>query len=128
MTPVVAGLARQDVAVPAPPVAVADVLAVELERVAKGLRGARARTGMSEEEVVAILARQGIALTIATCGAPRARAPSASPSRLGWPTSTARRRTDSPVAGSTAGGPRWTTSRRTRSRAAHRVCAIRVLE
>ena len=65
MTPVVAGLALQEVAVPAPHVAVADVLAVELERVAKGLRGARARTGLSEEEVVSILARQGMALTIA---------------------------------------------------------------
>ena len=30
---------------------------------AKGLRGARARTGLSEEEVVSILARQGMALT-----------------------------------------------------------------
>jgi len=65
MTPVVARLAPQDVAVPAPPAPVADALVVELERVAKGLRGARARTGLSEQEVVSILARQGMALTIA---------------------------------------------------------------
>ena len=65
MTPVVARLAPQDVAVPVPPAPVADALVVELERVAKGLRGARARTGLSEEEVVSILARQGMALTIA---------------------------------------------------------------
>jgi hypothetical protein len=32
--------------------------------VATGLRGARARTGLSEGEVVSILGRQGIALTI----------------------------------------------------------------
>ncbi len=65
MTPVVARLAPQGVTVPAPPAPVADALFVELERVAKGLRGARARTGLSEEEVVSILARQGMALTIA---------------------------------------------------------------
>lgn len=34
-----------------------------LERVARGLRGARARTGLSETDVVAILERQGIALS-----------------------------------------------------------------
>jgi hypothetical protein len=34
------------------------------ERVAKGLRGARARTRLTEAEVVAILTRQGIALSI----------------------------------------------------------------
>jgi hypothetical protein len=37
--------------------------AIVLERVARGLRGARARTRLSETDVVAILARQGIALT-----------------------------------------------------------------
>jgi hypothetical protein len=36
---------------------------LELERVAQGLRGARARTGLSEADVVAILERQGIALS-----------------------------------------------------------------
>src|SRR6478735_1414184 len=51
MTPVVARLAPQD-------------LAVELERAARGLRGARSRTGLSEEEVVSILARQGVALAV----------------------------------------------------------------
>ena len=64
MTPVVARLAPQDMAAPAPSVPVADGLAVERERAAKGLRGARARTGLSAEEVVSILARQGMALTI----------------------------------------------------------------
>jgi hypothetical protein len=38
--------------------------AVVLDRVGRGLRGARARTGLSEADVVAILARQGIALNI----------------------------------------------------------------
>jgi hypothetical protein len=65
MTPVVARLAPEDVAVPVPSVPVAAELLAELERVAKGLRGARARTGLSEEEVMSILARQGIAVTIA---------------------------------------------------------------
>jgi hypothetical protein len=37
---------------------------VRLDRVAKGLRGARARTGMREADVVAILAGQGIALSV----------------------------------------------------------------
>jgi hypothetical protein len=37
---------------------------VELERAARGLRGARARTGMSEADVVAILTRQGVALSV----------------------------------------------------------------
>ncbi|HET6171856.1 MAG TPA: hypothetical protein VFD90_04580 [Gaiellales bacterium] len=37
---------------------------VELERVARGLRGARARTHLSEAGVVAILSRQGVALTV----------------------------------------------------------------
>jgi len=36
-----------------------------LDRVARGLRGARARTGMSEADVVAILERQGIPLSVA---------------------------------------------------------------
>lgn len=38
--------------------------AVELERVALGLRGARARTGLGEADVVALLERQGIALSV----------------------------------------------------------------
>ena len=38
--------------------------AVALDRVARGLRGARARTGLSEADVVAILERQGIALSV----------------------------------------------------------------
>jgi hypothetical protein len=37
-----------------------------LERVAVALRGARARTGMSEERVVAILAGKGIAADVKT--------------------------------------------------------------
>jgi len=64
MTPVVARLAPQDLAVAAPPAPVAAELAVELERAARGLRGARSRTGLSEEEVVSILARQGVALAV----------------------------------------------------------------
>ena len=35
-----------------------------LDRVAMGLRGARARTGLTEADVVSILARQGIALSV----------------------------------------------------------------
>src|SRR3954469_12408434 len=65
MPPVLARLAPRDVTIPAPSAPVADTLVVELDRVAKGMRGARARTGLSEDEVVSILARQGMALTIA---------------------------------------------------------------
>jgi len=54
-----------DVARATPPVAVTAVPAVVLDRVAKGLRGARAHTGMSEADVVAILERQGIPLSVA---------------------------------------------------------------
>jgi hypothetical protein len=36
-----------------------------LDAVAKALRGARARTGMSEQQVVAVLAEQGAAITVA---------------------------------------------------------------
>jgi hypothetical protein len=64
MTPVATRLAPQDLAVPALSAPVAGALAVELERAAKGLRGARARTGLSEEDVVSILARQGLDLTL----------------------------------------------------------------
>jgi hypothetical protein len=46
------------------PNAAACVPIVVLDRVAQGLRGARARTGMGEADVVAILERQGIALTV----------------------------------------------------------------
>jgi hypothetical protein len=54
-----------DVTRATPPVAVRAVPAIVLDRVAKGLRGARARTGMSEADVVAILERQGIPLSVA---------------------------------------------------------------
>ncbi|MDX6631478.1 MAG: hypothetical protein QOH00_3724 [Gaiellales bacterium] len=37
-----------------------------LERIAGGLRMARARTGLSEHQVVALLARQGLAITAET--------------------------------------------------------------
>jgi hypothetical protein len=51
---------------PAPPVATSPgQVTVVLDRVAKGLRGARARTRLGEADVVAILERQGIALTVA---------------------------------------------------------------
>jgi hypothetical protein len=50
-----------------PPIARQPVAAVEpaavLEGVARGLRGARARTGMSEGEVSAMLERQGISIS-----------------------------------------------------------------
>ena len=42
----------------------AGVPAVVLDRVAQALRGARARTGMREADVVAILEQQGIALSV----------------------------------------------------------------
>jgi beta-lactamase superfamily II metal-dependent hydrolase len=41
------------------------VLDETLERVAKGLRGARARAGLSEQQVVAILAERGVAIDVA---------------------------------------------------------------
>jgi hypothetical protein len=41
-----------------------EVLAATLERVAMGLRGARARTGMSEERVVALLIERGVAISV----------------------------------------------------------------
>jgi hypothetical protein len=50
----------------APAVALQGGPDVVLARVAKGLRGARARTGLSETDVVAILVRQGIALDVLT--------------------------------------------------------------
>jgi hypothetical protein len=50
----------------APAVALQGAPDVVLARVAKGLRGARARTGLSEADVVAILVRQGIALDVLT--------------------------------------------------------------
>ena len=40
--------------------------AEQLERIAAGLRAARQRTGLSEEQVVALLARQGLAITTET--------------------------------------------------------------
>ena len=36
-----------------------------LEAVAQALRGARSRTGMSEQQVVALLVGQGVAITVA---------------------------------------------------------------
>ena len=39
-------------------------LAATLERVAAGLRGARARTGMSEERAVALLVERGVAISV----------------------------------------------------------------
>jgi hypothetical protein len=41
-----------------------EVLAATLERVAIGLRGARARTGMSEERAVALLIERGVAISV----------------------------------------------------------------
>jgi hypothetical protein len=46
-----------------PPAVAACESAAVLDRVGKGLRGARARTGMCEADVVAILERQGIPLS-----------------------------------------------------------------
>jgi hypothetical protein len=63
-TSVTAVAARHVATGPAPPLALAREPAVALDRVARGLRGARARTGLSEAEVVAILERQGIALSV----------------------------------------------------------------
>lgn len=37
-----------------------------LERIATGLRVARSRTGLSEQQVVALLAQQGLAITVET--------------------------------------------------------------
>jgi hypothetical protein len=54
-----------DVARATLPAAVTAAPAVVLDRVAKGMRGARARTGLTEAGVVAILERQGIALSVA---------------------------------------------------------------
>ena len=67
MTPTTSLTARAgpDVARATPPAAVTAAPAAVLDRVAKGMRGARARTGLTEADVVAILERQGIALSIA---------------------------------------------------------------
>jgi hypothetical protein len=40
------------------------VLDATLERVAMALRGARARTGMSEERTVAVLSERGVAISV----------------------------------------------------------------
>jgi hypothetical protein len=48
----------------APPPAPTAELAMAPERVARGLRAARARTGLSEADVVSILDRQGVPLTV----------------------------------------------------------------
>ena len=67
MTPTTSLSARAgpDLARATPLAAVTTASAVVLDRVAKGMRGARARTGLTEAGVVAILERQGIALSIA---------------------------------------------------------------
>jgi hypothetical protein len=64
MTPTtfIRALAAHPVGSPPPP-APARQLAAVLERAARGLRGARARTGLSEADVVSILERQGIELS-----------------------------------------------------------------
>ena len=41
-----------------------EVLDATLERVAMGLRGARARTGMTEERAVAVLVERGVAISV----------------------------------------------------------------
>jgi hypothetical protein len=41
-----------------------DVLAATLERVAKALRGARARTGMTEERTVGVLIERGVLISV----------------------------------------------------------------
>jgi hypothetical protein len=56
--------APHDVATPPRQATAAREPSVVLERVARALRGARARTGLSEAEVVAMLERQGIALSV----------------------------------------------------------------
>jgi len=48
----------------ATPTPASGVLAATLERVALGLRGARARTGMSEERAVALLVERGVAISV----------------------------------------------------------------
>jgi hypothetical protein len=61
----IAARAAPSVARAAPPPAAAQAEpAVVLDRVARGLRGARARTRMSEVDVVSILGRQGITLSV----------------------------------------------------------------
>jgi hypothetical protein len=57
--------AGPDVARATLPAAVTAASAAVLDRVARGMRGARARTRLTEADVVAILERQGIALSVA---------------------------------------------------------------
>jgi hypothetical protein len=64
MTPVAVPAASHVLKATALPGRVADEPSAALDRVARGLRGARARTGLSESNVVAILGRQGIELTV----------------------------------------------------------------
>jgi hypothetical protein len=62
MTPVETPAASPDVqAIPSP---ASEVLAATLDRVAIALRGARARTGMSEERTVAVLIERGIPISV----------------------------------------------------------------
>jgi hypothetical protein len=65
MTPVAVPAAPQVVRATALRGRVAGEPSAARERVTVGLRGARARTGLSEADVVGILGRQGIALTAA---------------------------------------------------------------
>jgi hypothetical protein len=66
MTPVAVPAAPPAVAATASAGRVASEPSASLERVARGLRGARARTHLSEADVAAILRRQGIALTVSS--------------------------------------------------------------
>jgi hypothetical protein len=50
--------------VPAPQIATERPADPAVEEVARALRGARARTGMSEQQVVAVLAEQGFRITV----------------------------------------------------------------
>jgi hypothetical protein len=59
-----ARLALRATASTPPPVAMPH-LDAGLEAVAQALRGARSRTGMSEQQVVALLAGQGVVITVA---------------------------------------------------------------
>jgi hypothetical protein len=65
MNPVALPAAPQVVTAEVLPARVAGEPGPALERVARGLRGARARTGLSEADVAGFLAGQRIALTIA---------------------------------------------------------------
>ena len=59
---------EQDTGVRVPAVVVPEPATADpaLERVAKALRGARARTGLSEERAVSILAERGVTVSVRT--------------------------------------------------------------